>query len=1084
MPKISKEQIQEIKRRPSAESVVPDLPSECAGSYQELGYYRHGVKRAECLMPYWDKINYFDLPGIDLDFHNKIEDYKRILKAADALTRLKMRLASKSFNAKLIITDKIAPETDDLKSIFAIIKELPGNLDFHGLPCYEEALRAFCKFELGGFFSYLSDIIGLDSFLSFKQACRNCTNCENQGEISQRFTALKESYSSFVDDIRACEDGKMSIGFGEADDAKINFEDIYGELKNTEGDFGWIIRTLKSMPDNQDYESDLKDERGCLFNVNIDPRHNPFAYATKSLRLYHYCSKESTPGEIEDLINHLADLWDDMFTLLGKKFNFLDNEVETARNAFETFMDFISDADEYTPGDTACEVIRKTNIQNVETTMTTIAKALERSHVKKTKPTNNTCLQSTIDWVRQSWDSFVGISLSGLNDIYDNPASTVAAPVRYQFLQPIFQNGSINPAIRYFNVDDISNILNSLQALAEESPDEFLNIHQSIFEKYTQNWQHLLFDTLPLYFPGEPVIAELQTTFNTLRHLIGDFGMTEVNTTVDKWEITYKTSFNKFCDLLNQLSVLQFKHDNKFIRDAAKRKETLESPLTQKYFAWGAESIDDLPIDALKVRKNELPKIPFEQNLKVKANTADELISTLNKNVSDYFSGIKRHLHNTMDDCYRNGSISNIDPIKVLHDDLIETVNELTGKNFPKHKDQWAPLLAEILGLPSTTVHYYFWHDPDEGPTEPGLQYELRDGTKEEVFYDSRLTDWYDKIRELESTIDAFINEALRCSQEAKSQKLIDEWIDIKAKWEQIFDKHDNRHSAGDLIGFASAFHEGVVRFCTAFPTLESEMEESDTSPVNEGLQIEMPTHKSIEHLTCLHKELSAKGVTLDSIIASKTFCDAIASLFIQTGNPAYILSEFDADSANKLWYLIRVKLISLLTANKDSTSNPYRIFAQNLKDQHLFKITEPLKSDKHGHEKLRVEVTKELFSSFVNPAHLKSHTPTTTTVNPMATNKRGRKSGRTGDAYDQFVAAKELYEDPQSTFYHNANGAATNVLGWIGTAKNGHYQHALKGYSRCGTYEGVKSLAKRLLRTCNPSDTKQKPGRKLKGHK
>ena len=245
MPKISKEQIQEIKRRPSAESVVPDLPSECAGSYQELGYYRHGVKRAECLMPYWDKINYFDLPGIDLDFHNKIEDYKRILKAADALTRLKMRLASKSFNAKLIITDKIAPETDDLKSIFAIIKELPGNLDFHGLPCYEEALRAFCKFELGGFFSYLSDIIGLDSFLSFKQACRNCTNCENQGEISQRFTALKESYSSFVDDIRACEDGKMSIGFGEADDAKMNFEDIYGELKNTEGDFGWIIRTLK-----------------------------------------------------------------------------------------------------------------------------------------------------------------------------------------------------------------------------------------------------------------------------------------------------------------------------------------------------------------------------------------------------------------------------------------------------------------------------------------------------------------------------------------------------------------------------------------------------------------------------------------------------------------------------------------------------------------------------------------------------------------------------------------------------------------------------------------------------------------------
>ena len=98
MPKISKEQIQEIKRRPSAESVVPDLPSECAGSYQELGYYRHGVKRAECLMPYRDKINYFDLPGIDLDFHNKIEDYKRILKAADALTRLKMRLASKSFH--------------------------------------------------------------------------------------------------------------------------------------------------------------------------------------------------------------------------------------------------------------------------------------------------------------------------------------------------------------------------------------------------------------------------------------------------------------------------------------------------------------------------------------------------------------------------------------------------------------------------------------------------------------------------------------------------------------------------------------------------------------------------------------------------------------------------------------------------------------------------------------------------------------------------------------------------------------------------------------------------------------------------
>ena len=945
MPKLTKVQIQEVKLRPNAEDIVPGLPSECAGSYQELGYYRHGVRRSESLIPYWDKINYFNLSGIDLDFHNKIEDYKRIFKADDALTRLKMRLASKSFNAKLVITDKIAPETDDLKSIFAIINEIPGNLDFHGLPCYEEALRAFCKFELGSFFSYLSDLIGLDSFLTFKQACRDYTSCEKQNEISQRFIALKESYSSFVDDVRACENGKMSIGFGETDDAKVNFEDIYGELKNTESDFNWIIKTLKSMPENQDCESDWKDERGCYFNVNIDPRHNPFAYTTKSLRLYDYGNGRSAPDEIEELINHLADQWSEMLSLLNEKFNFLGIQVEAAQAAFDTFIDFIDDTETYDPNDASCRFIKKTNIQAITSAMTTIAKALEKSHAEKVTQTNGVSMQATINWIYQSWDSFVGIGQAGLNDIYDNPGSTTAAPVRYQFLQPILQNGIINPAIQYFNVDDVANILNSMHALGEESPDEFLKIHEAVFEKYTGNWRHLLFNALPFYFPGEPVVAELQTTFTTLHHLTGDFGMFKVNTIDDKWKSSYENVFTKFCNLLQQLSLLQFKHDETSIKEAVKRKEILENPLTQKYFAWGAKTIDDLPIDALKVRKNELPKKPFEQNLKVKANTADELISTLNKNVSDYFSDLKKHLHNTMDDCYRNGFISNIDPIKVLHDDLLETANELAGKKLPKHKDQWAPLLAEILSLPSTTVHYYFWQDPDEGPTEPGLQYELRDGTKEEVFYDSRLVDWYDKIRELEDTIDAFINEALRRSQETKSQKLIDEWIDIKAKWELIFDEQDHRHSTGDLIGFANAFHEGVVKFCTAFPTLEIKEESPNT--------------------------------------CTKTTAD-----------------EKRAPSTTK------------------------------------FK------------------------------------------------RKRGRKSGRTGEPYDQFLAAKKLYEDPKSTFYHNANGAATNVLGWFGTAKDGHYQHALKGYSSCGTYEGVKSLARRVSRECNKTGTKRTPGRKPKPRK
>lgn len=97
---------------------------------------------------------------------------------------------------------------------------------------------------------------------------------------------------------------------------------------------------------------------------------------------------------------------------------------------------------------------------------------------------------------------------------------------------------------------------------------------------------------------------------------------------------------------------------------------------------------------------------------------------------------------------------------------------------------------------------------------------------------------------------------------------------------------------------------------------------------------------------------------------------------------------------------------------------------------------------------------------------------------------KRGKKSGRTGDAYDQFIAAKKLYEDPKSTFFHNANGAATKVLGWIGTAKDGKYQHTLAGYSRCGTYSGVKSLARQVSRSCTPTGDKRRPGRKLKRRK
>ena len=93
----------------------------------------------------------------------------------------------------------------------------------------------------------------------------------------------------------------------------------------------------------------------------------------------------------------------------------------------------------------------------------------------------------------------------------------------------------------------------------------------------------------------------------------------------------------------------------------------------------------------------------------------------------------------------------------------------------------------------------------------------------------------------------------------------------------------------------------------------------------------------------------------------------------------------------------------------------------------------------------------------------------------------RGRKSGRTGAKYDQFIAAKKLYEDPGSDFFENAYGAAARVLGWTGTAKKGKYVHELQGYSLCGSHTGVSTLARRLSRKLPITGRTRKPGRKVK---
>lgn len=387
MGKLTENDILQIKNRPLAEEVITDLPDTPGGSFQELEYYRCGVKRAEALLPYWDKINTFDLPGIDYEFYNNLAAYKRLFDADDALTRLKFRLASKALNPKLIISYDISLARPEVKSIFDIIKELPSNMDYHYTACYKEALRAFGRFGVESFLDYLEYLINLNTFIEFKKTCEDYIECNNHAELPSRFSALLNSYEMLVDSVKAFEAEEFSIGYGDYEDSDLDFGEIFDELKHTEGDFDWVIRTLEDMPDNQCCESEWKDERGCYFGVNIDPRYHPFTYAIQSLRLYSYIGGRYAPYEIEELINNLSDKWKSMFTLLERKFAFIGTQVDAARNAFETFMSTIEDPDRYIPGDISSEVICKTNIQAIESAMRCIAQSLEKSHTKPSCPT-------------------------------------------------------------------------------------------------------------------------------------------------------------------------------------------------------------------------------------------------------------------------------------------------------------------------------------------------------------------------------------------------------------------------------------------------------------------------------------------------------------------------------------------------------------------------------------------------------------------------------------------------------------------------------------------------------------------------
>lgn len=255
-----------------------------------------------------------------------------------------------------------------------------------------------------------------------------------------------------------------------------------------------------------------------------------------------------------------------------------------------------------------------------------------------------------------------------------------------------------------------------------------------------------------------------------------------------------------------------------------------ENPLVGRYLEWGAKSVAEIPSALLKVKDGMISKELTERNLAVRNEDYEGLFRRLNENANAYLDEQEAKVRDAINECLEGVAYENRDVVDVINEKLNEVDN---GLNKHQLADDycWGPVLAAALRLPRYTVYYFDWamHHSDEGPDEPGLVYQLRDGTAQQVHCQVRESKWWDGMDRVEWKIQNIIDKCKGVATQIGTDAVLNQWYDIESAWKKCRRGNESLyHGSGDTDGFASAFCDGLLKLSVILPDIKVGPEPED----------------------------------------------------------------------------------------------------------------------------------------------------------------------------------------------------------------------------------------------------------------
>lgn len=264
-----------------------------------------------------------------------------------------------------------------------------------------------------------------------------------------------------------------------------------------------------------------------------------------------------------------------------------------------------------------------------------------------------------------------------------------------------------------------------------------------------------------------------------------------------------------------------------------------ENPLVGKYINWGAETVEDIPSWCLKVNDDRICKEVFEMNLGVKAVNSKHLFDTLNGNVANYFAVQERRFREILDESSYGVLYSDKSPTAALLDRLTEILGGLSKRNLTHGLHEFKDLLAFGLQLPRYEMFYFDWgwRYPEEGPDEPGYSYVLQDGSRQEVWCDTKNSKWHDEMNDVEDLIERIIEQGKVLAGKSELKEVENEWLDIETNWRSCKKEGVFYHSFGDIPRFSESLCRGITKMIVLLPhvcDIEDSSEDKCNSSTND----------------------------------------------------------------------------------------------------------------------------------------------------------------------------------------------------------------------------------------------------------